>query len=206
VQEDVADGIIDMIVGAAHELRVGDPRDPAVQIGPVIDVDAKQRLDAHLARMTATARILYAGTAPAVGCFVAPHVIALARATELEGEVFGPILHVVRYEAAAFDEVIATIARSGYGLTLGVHSRIDDTVASVVERLQVGNIYVNRNMVGAVVGVQPFGGNGLSGTGPKAGGPHYLTRLALEQTVSINTAAVGGNLALMSAAEGKGPA
>jgi RHH-type proline utilization regulon transcriptional repressor/proline dehydrogenase/delta 1-pyrroline-5-carboxylate dehydrogenase len=115
--------------------------------------------------------------------------------------VFGPILHVVRYAADRLDGVLAAIARSGYGLTLGIHSRIDDTVEAMIARLQVGNIYVNRNMIGAVVGVQPFGGHGLSGTGPKAGGPHYLARFATEQTVSINTAAAGGNAALLSGDE-----
>jgi RHH-type proline utilization regulon transcriptional repressor/proline dehydrogenase/delta 1-pyrroline-5-carboxylate dehydrogenase len=116
----------------------------------------------------------------------------------LTEEVFGPILHVVRYRAEHLDRVLQSIERSGYGLTLGIHSRIDDTIEAVIDRLSVGNIYVNRNMIGAVVGVQPFGGQGLSGTGPKAGGPHYLTRFAAEQTVTINTAAAGGNAALLS--------
>jgi RHH-type proline utilization regulon transcriptional repressor/proline dehydrogenase/delta 1-pyrroline-5-carboxylate dehydrogenase len=115
--------------------------------------------------------------------------------------VFGPILHVVRYRASGLDEVLRSIADTGYGLTLGIHSRIDDTVEAIVDRLQVGNVYVNRNMIGAVVGVQPFGGHGLSGTGPKAGGPHYLARFATEQTVSVNTAAAGGNAALMTGEE-----
>ncbi|HTB04776.1 MAG TPA: aldehyde dehydrogenase family protein, partial [Bradyrhizobium sp.] len=113
-------------------------------------------------------------------------------------EVFGPILHVVRYRAGEFDRVLQSIERSGYGLTLGIHSRIDDTIEAVIDRLPIGNVYVNRNMIGAVVGVQPFGGHGLSGTGPKAGGPHYLARFATEQTVTINTAAAGGNAALLS--------
>jgi RHH-type proline utilization regulon transcriptional repressor/proline dehydrogenase/delta 1-pyrroline-5-carboxylate dehydrogenase len=198
VQDDVAERIIEMVVGAARELRVGDPRDPAVQVGPVIDADARQRLDAHLARLPATARVHFAGHAPATGCYVAPHVVELARADDLTAEVFGPVLHLVRYRAAALDEVIAAIARSGYGLTLGIHSRIEETVRRVTDALAVGNVYVNRNMIGAVVGVQPFGGHGLSGTGPKAGGPHYLTRFAAEQTVTINTAAAGGNTALMT--------
>ena len=116
-------------------------------------------------------------------------------------EVFGPILHVVRYRAERLDHVLQSIERSGYGLTLGIHSRIDDTVDAVIDRLSVGNVYVNRNMIGAVVGVQPFGGYGLSGTGPKAGGPHYLTRFATEQTVTVNTSAAGGNAALLSDGE-----
>ncbi|MBN9584615.1 MAG: bifunctional proline dehydrogenase/L-glutamate gamma-semialdehyde dehydrogenase [Afipia sp. 62-7] len=198
VQEDVADRIIEMIAGAARELKVGDPRDPATQIGPVIDAEAKERLDAHIARMKTSARVHFAGDAPTSGHFVAPHIFELGSADDLTEEVFGPILHVVRYKAADFARVLQSIADSGHGLTLGIHSRIDDTVDAVVDRLSVGNIYVNRNMIGAVVGVQPFGGHGLSGTGPKAGGPHYLPRLATEQTVTINTAAAGGNIGLMT--------
>ncbi|NVN84776.1 MAG: bifunctional proline dehydrogenase/L-glutamate gamma-semialdehyde dehydrogenase PutA [Rhodopseudomonas sp.] len=198
VQEDVADRMIEIIAGAVRELKVGDPVDPATHIGPVIDSEAKQKLDAHIARMIAEARPRFAGVAPAAGNFVAPHIFELAEAAELTEEVFGPILHVVRYPAANLDAVLEAIARSGYGLTLGIHSRIDEMVERSIERLAVGNIYVNRNMIGAVVGVQPFGGFGLSGTGPKAGGPHYLPRFATEQTVTINTAAAGGNAALLS--------
>jgi RHH-type proline utilization regulon transcriptional repressor/proline dehydrogenase/delta 1-pyrroline-5-carboxylate dehydrogenase len=200
VQEDVADRIIEMIAGAAQELRIGDPGDIATHVGPVIDQDAKRRLDAHIARMTKQARLHFAGTAPD-GCFVAPHIFELANASELTEEVFGPILHVVRYPAEHIDRVLQAIERTGYGLTLGIHSRIDDTVEAIIARLSVGNVYVNRNMIGAVVGVQPFGGNGLSGTGPKAGGPHYLARFATEQTVTINTAAAGGNAALLAGEE-----
>lgn len=198
VQEDVADLMIEMIAGAARELQVGDPRDPATQVGPVIDAEAKERLDAHIARMKKTARVHFAGDAPSSGNFVAPHIFELSGVDQLTEEVFGPILHVARYKAAEFERMLQSIADSGYGLTLGIHSRIDDTVAAVIERLAVGNVYVNRNMIGAVVGVQPFGGHGLSGTGPKAGGPHYLPRLATEQTVTINTAAAGGNVGLMT--------
>ncbi|MBQ8104985.1 MAG: bifunctional proline dehydrogenase/L-glutamate gamma-semialdehyde dehydrogenase PutA [Afipia sp.] len=198
VQDDVADRMIEIIAGAAAELKVGDPRDPAIQVGPVIDVEAKQRLDAHIARMKTAARVHFAGEAPVSGHFVAPHIFELENAEQLTEEVFGPILHVVRYKAADFEHVLQSIATSGYGLTLGIHSRIDDTVETTVERLAVGNVYVNRNMIGAVVGVQPFGGHGLSGTGPKAGGPHYLPRLATEQTITINTAAAGGNAGLMT--------
>jgi RHH-type transcriptional regulator, proline utilization regulon repressor / proline dehydrogenase / delta 1-pyrroline-5-carboxylate dehydrogenase len=200
VQDDVAERMIEMIAGAARELRLGDPRDPSVQIGPVIDADAKHRLEAHIARMKNEARLHFAGPAPA-GNYVAPHIFELSDAGELTEEVFGPVLHVVRYDASRLDGVLRSIERSGYGLTLGIHSRIDDTIEAVVDRLAIGNIYVNRNMIGAVVGVQPFGGQGLSGTGPKAGGPHYLARFANEQTVTINTAAAGGNAALMSGEE-----
>jgi RHH-type proline utilization regulon transcriptional repressor/proline dehydrogenase/delta 1-pyrroline-5-carboxylate dehydrogenase len=197
VQDDVADRMIEMIAGAARELWIGDPRDPATHIGPVIDAEAKQRLETHIARMKKQARVHFAGTSP-VGNYVAPHIFELPDADQLTEEVFGPILHVVRYRAANLDSVLQSIERSGYGLTLGIHSRIDDTIDAVIDRLAVGNVYVNRNTIGAVVGVQPFGGHGLSGTGPKAGGPHYLARFATEQTVTINTAAAGGNAALLS--------
>ena len=200
VQEDVADRMIEMISGAARELKIGDPTDASVHIGPVIDTEAKTRLEAHIARMKREARLHFEGTAPA-GQYVAPHIFELANAGQLTEEIFGPILHVVRYAAGRFDEVLGSIARTGYGLTLGIHSRIDDVVDVVVDRLAIGNVYVNRNIIGAVVGVQPFGGSGLSGTGPKAGGPHYLARFATEQTVTINTAAAGGNAALMSGEE-----
>jgi RHH-type proline utilization regulon transcriptional repressor/proline dehydrogenase/delta 1-pyrroline-5-carboxylate dehydrogenase len=200
VQEDVADRMIEMIAGAARELRIGNPLEVATHVGPVIDAEAKQRLEAHIARMKATARVHFAGTAPD-GLYVAPHIFELTDAGELTEEVFGPVLHIVRYAADGLDRVLQAIERSGYGLTLGIHSRIDDHVDAVIDRLAVGNIYVNRNMIGAVVGVQPFGGHGLSGTGPKAGGPHYLPRFATEQTVSINTTAAGGNAALLSGRE-----
>jgi RHH-type proline utilization regulon transcriptional repressor/proline dehydrogenase/delta 1-pyrroline-5-carboxylate dehydrogenase len=200
VQNEVADRMIEMIAGAARELKLGDPADPATHVGPVIDAEAKTKLDAHIARMKKQARVHFAGTAPA-GNFVAPHVFELSDAGELAEEVFGPILHVVRYRAEALESVLRSIERTGYGLTLGIHSRIDDTVDDIITRLQVGNIYVNRSMIGAVVGVQPFGGFGLSGTGPKAGGPHYLARFATEQTVTVNTAAAGGNAALLADGE-----
>jgi RHH-type proline utilization regulon transcriptional repressor/proline dehydrogenase/delta 1-pyrroline-5-carboxylate dehydrogenase len=201
VQEDVADRMVEMIVGAARELKIADPTDVATQVGPVIDAEAKERLDRHVARMTKEAVVRYAGAAPAEGTYVAPHVFELAEPAALAEEVFGPILHVARYKSGQLDRVLDAIEATGYGLTLGVHSRIDATVARVIERLSVGNVYVNRNMIGAVVGVQPFGGHGLSGTGPKAGGPHYLLRFATEQTVTINTAAAGGNAALIAMGE-----
>jgi RHH-type proline utilization regulon transcriptional repressor/proline dehydrogenase/delta 1-pyrroline-5-carboxylate dehydrogenase len=198
IQDEVADRMIEVIAGAARELKIGDVIDPATHVGPVIDLEAKQKLDAHIARMKKEATVHFAGRAPASGNFVAPHIFEIADAEELTEEVFGPILHVVRYPAERLDRMLETIARSGYGLTLGIHSRIDDTIEAIIDRLAVGNVYVNRNMIGAVVGVQPFGGHGLSGTGPKAGGPHYLARFATEQTVTINTAAAGGNAALLA--------
>jgi RHH-type proline utilization regulon transcriptional repressor/proline dehydrogenase/delta 1-pyrroline-5-carboxylate dehydrogenase len=200
VQDDVADRMIEMIAGAARELGIGDPRELATHIGPVIDTEARQRLESHIARMKREARVHFAGAAP-TGNYVAPHIFELADADQLTEEVFGPVLHVVRYRAENLERVLQAIERTGYGLTLGIHSRIDDTIEGVIDALSVGNVYVNRNMIGAVVGVQPFGGHGLSGTGPKAGGPHYLTRFATEQTVTINTAAAGGNAALMSDTE-----
>jgi RHH-type proline utilization regulon transcriptional repressor/proline dehydrogenase/delta 1-pyrroline-5-carboxylate dehydrogenase len=144
------------------------------------------------------ADILYAGDGPTMGAFVAPHIIALDRPERLDREVFGPILHIVRWKANELDGLIDALAATGYGLTLGIHSRIDETAAHIIDRLPVGNVYVNRNIIGAVVGTQPFGGSGLSGTGPKAGGPDYLRRFAIEQVVSINTAAAGGNASLIA--------
>ncbi|MHB2168488.1 bifunctional proline dehydrogenase/L-glutamate gamma-semialdehyde dehydrogenase PutA [Alsobacter sp. R-9] len=201
VQADVADRMIEMIVGAARELKLGDPADVSVQVGPVIDAEAKAKLDAHVEHMRRTAVVHYSGTAPAGGTFVAPQVFELKRPEDLAEEIFGPVLHVVRYKAGDLGRVLDAIEGSGYGLTLGVHSRIDTTIRHIVERLDVGNCYVNRNMIGAVVGTQPFGGSGLSGTGPKAGGPNYLKRFGLEQTVTVNTAAAGGNASLIAMGE-----
>ena len=201
VQTDVADKIIAMVAGAARELRLGDPRDPSVQIGPVIDAEAKARLDTYASAIRDTARVHLAGDAPATGYFVAPQIYEIAEVQDLAEEVFGPILHVVRFAAHDLDRMLDALAASDWGLTLGIHSRIDQTVARIVARLPTGNVYVNRNMIGAVVGVQPFGGCGLSGTGPKAGGPNYLPRFAVEQTVTINTAAAGGNAALITQSE-----
>ena len=200
LQEDIADRMIAMITGAAKELKLGDPRDPATDVGPVIDAEAKRGLEAHLVAMRAAsfARIVFAGPAPAAGTFVAPHIVELDRPDRLDREVFGPILHVVRWKAAELDKLVEAIGATGYGLTLGIHSRIDDTVHDIIDRLAVGNVYVNRNIIGAVVGTQPFGGSGLSGTGPKAGGPDYLRRFAEEQVISVNTAAAGGNASLIA--------
>ncbi len=200
VQDDVADHLLDMIAGAARELAVGDPRAIATHVGPVIDAEAKAKLDAWIEDKRA--RVIFRWDAdralPPRGTYVAPTLIALARARDLGEEVFGPVLHVVRFAADDIDTVADEIGQSGYGLTLGIQSRIEATVERIRARLPVGNVYVNRNMIGAVVGSQPFGGSGLSGTGPKAGGPHYLQRFAREQTVSVNTAAAGGNASLLT--------
>jgi RHH-type proline utilization regulon transcriptional repressor/proline dehydrogenase/delta 1-pyrroline-5-carboxylate dehydrogenase len=202
LQDDIAGRVIDMVSGAADELKVGDPRDPATHVGPVIDAEAKERLDGWIAAMEQRGRVRFRGGRtnglPAAGHYVLPTIIELESAADLQEEVFGPVLHVVRYRAEALDRLLDDIAATGYGLTLGIQSRIDSTVSRVVDRLSTGNIYVNRNIIGAVVGTQPFGGSGLSGTGPKAGGPNYLRRFALEQVVSINTTAVGGNASLLA--------
>ncbi len=204
VQDDVADKVLKMLAGAMAELRVGDPRELATDVGPVIDAEARQMLEAHAAKMAREARLIHRVEVPAAaaqGTFVAPQAFEIASIAQLEREVFGPILHVLRYPADRLGEVLDALNATGYGLTFGIHSRIDSTVREVLERVRAGNCYVNRNMIGAVVGVQPFGGEGLSGTGPKAGGPHYLYRFAAERTVSVNTTAAGGNAALMSLGE-----
>jgi len=202
IQDDIAERVTEMVAGAARELKLGDPRDPATHVGPVIDGEAKDKLDRWIAGMDAQGRVLFRGLSgdglPAAGHYVAPTIIELERASDLREEVFGPVLHVVRYRADEIERLLDDIAGCGYGLTLGVQSRIDAAVRHIVEHLAVGNVYVNRNIIGAVVGTQPFGGVGLSGTGPKAGGPNYLRRFALEQVVSVNTAAVGGNASLLA--------
>ena len=198
LQADVADRMLDMLIGATRELKLGDPRDIATHVGPVIDAEAKTKLEGWIAGMERAGRVRFRWdeTMPAAGSYVAPTIIELDRAVDLDQEVFGPVLHIVRWRAGELDMLLDDIAKNGTALTLGVHSRIDLTVARVVARLPHGNIYINRNMIGAVVGTQPFGGTQLSGTGPKAGGPNYLRRLAAEQVVTINTAAAGGNAGL----------
>ena len=205
VQADVADRILAMVAGAARELKLGDPRDFATHVGPVIDAEAKAKLDRWIADQEARGRVRFRWdrfhALPPSGTYVPPAMVELDRASELREEVFGPILHVVRWRAGELDALLEAIAGNGYCLTLGIHSRIDGTVERIGARLPHGNVYVNRSMIGAVVGTQPFGGTGLSGTGPKAGGPHYLTRFATEQAVSNNTAAAGGNASLLTAEE-----
>ncbi|WP_439572317.1 bifunctional proline dehydrogenase/L-glutamate gamma-semialdehyde dehydrogenase PutA [Phreatobacter sp.] len=204
LQEDVADRMLAMIRGAAAELTIGDPADPATHVGPVIDAEAKARLDAVVESARASGRLVWQADLPAdapAGLFVPPAIIRLDRPGDLGEEVFGPVLHVVTWKAGALPKLLDAIAANGTGLTLGIHSRIETVVEQVVDRLANGNVYVNRNMIGAVVGTQPFGGSGLSGTGPKAGGPHYLPRFALEQVVTVNTAAAGGNASLLTGGE-----
>jgi RHH-type transcriptional regulator, proline utilization regulon repressor / proline dehydrogenase / delta 1-pyrroline-5-carboxylate dehydrogenase len=202
LQEDVAEPVLDMIAGAARALSVGDPRELSTQVGPVIDAEAKDKLDRWIADYDSAGRVRFRWDRfkplPA-GFYVPPTIITLDRARDLREEVFGPILHVVRWRADRLDTLLDDIAGNGFGLTLGIHSRIDATAAHIAERLANGNVYVNRNMIGAVVGTQPFGGTALSGTGPKAGGPNYLKRFVTEQVVTINTSAAGGNASLLAA-------
>jgi RHH-type proline utilization regulon transcriptional repressor/proline dehydrogenase/delta 1-pyrroline-5-carboxylate dehydrogenase len=201
LQDDVADQVLEMIAGAMDELVIGDPSDLATDVGPVITPVAADGLAQHIARMRKEARIIKActlGDAHSHGSFFAPHLIELKSAAQLTREEFGPILHVVRYRSEDIAEVLNAIRASNYGLTLGVQTRLESFWREVFERTSIGNTYVNRNMIGAVVGVQPFGGTGLSGTGPKAGGPHYVARFANERTLTVNTTATGGNAALLN--------
>ncbi len=200
LQRDVADRILEVLEGALNELVIGDPRRISTDVGPVIDADALELLNRHVERMDREGRRVAKANVPEhlTGHFFAPCVYEIDGIERLDREVFGPVLHVVRYRARDLDRVIDSINGTGYGLTLGVHSRIDRTQEYVASRVRVGNCYVNRNMIGAVVGVQPFGGERLSGTGPKAGGPHYMHRFATERTWTVNTAAVGGNAGLLA--------
>jgi RHH-type transcriptional regulator, proline utilization regulon repressor / proline dehydrogenase / delta 1-pyrroline-5-carboxylate dehydrogenase len=204
VQADIADRLLAMLTGAMAELVIGDPALISTDVGPVIDAAACQALEQHAQRITREGRLLYQCPLPAGtehGTFFAPRAFEIDSAKQLPGEVFGPILHVLRWRADRLDAVLEEIAATGYGLTSGIQSRIDETVRYILARLPVGNSYVNRNMIGAVVGVQPFGGEGLSGTGPKAGGRRYLHRFATERTVATDTTAAGGNATLLSLQE-----
>jgi RHH-type proline utilization regulon transcriptional repressor/proline dehydrogenase/delta 1-pyrroline-5-carboxylate dehydrogenase len=205
VQDDIADKVVTMLAGAMDEITVGDPALLSTDIGPVIDNDAKAILDAHAARMDQEAKrikqIVLDPTKTGHGSFFAPRAYELTGLKQLQREIFGPVLHVIRYAAKDLDAVLAEINATGYGLTLGIHSRIDATIEKISRTVRVGNCYVNRNQIGAVVGVQPFGGEGLSGTGPKAGGPHYLARFVTERTLTVNTTAAGGNASLLTLGE-----
>jgi len=203
LQQDVAGGMIDMLLGAARELTIGDPLDYATDIGPVIDAEAKQALEQHKAHMRREAKELLDLPLPAScahGTFVAPAIYAIPSLALLPREVFGPILHVITFAGDRLAELCEAINATGYGLTLGLHTRVQATADFVAERVKVGNLYVNRNQIGAVVGVQPFGGEGLSGTGPKTGGPNYLRGFALERVRNTDLTASGGNAALLAAA------
>ncbi len=200
IQRDIADHVIEMLAGAMQELRLGWPGRLDSDIGPVIDAAQLEMLEQHAHRMDQEARLLATVPRPddlLAGHWFAPRAYEIDSLDRLSGEVFGPVLHVLRYRARELDAVLDAINATGFGLTVGCHSRIDRVQRHVVTRVRAGNAYVNRNMTGAVVGVQPFGGEGLSGTGPKAGGPNYLQRFAVERTRTVNTAAVGGNASLM---------
>jgi RHH-type proline utilization regulon transcriptional repressor/proline dehydrogenase/delta 1-pyrroline-5-carboxylate dehydrogenase len=200
VHEGIADAVIDMIQGAARELATGDPALLRTDVGPVIDGEAYEGLQRHLRRLHANTRaLLPPGDFPPATRLVPPQAFELERIADLTQEIFGPVLHIVRWNGdplAVIDQVNAL----GFGLTLGIQTRIDSRAQALAAHAHIGNVYVNRNMIGAVVGVQPFGGEGLSGTGPKAGGPHYLYRFCAEQTLTINTTAAGGNVALLAQA------
>lgn len=201
VQDDIANGIIQMLAGAMKELIVDDPQSVTTDIGPVIDEDAQNMLNSHCGFLDSEAELIYktvVNQSLTEGTYVAPAAYELKDLGVLKGEVFGPILHLIRYKSANLDKVLSDIQNTGFGLTMGIHSRIESNCRYIQSKTQIGNTYVNRNMIGAVVGVQPFGGEGLSGTGPKAGGPRYLHRFAVERTLSVNTTAAGGNAALMT--------
>ncbi|MDR3449243.1 MAG: L-glutamate gamma-semialdehyde dehydrogenase [Alphaproteobacteria bacterium] len=198
--EESAERIITMLRGAMKELVVGDPAKLSTDVGPIIDAQAKERLAAHVMRLQKEAREIFTVPGEMQGNFFAPQAWEIPAITFLTGEVFGPILHVLRYKPENLGDLIRDINATGFGLTGGLHSRIQNTVERVEDALHVGNFYVNRTLIGAVVGVQPFGGEGLSGTGPKAGGPHYLLRFAAERVTSVNTTAAGGNASLLMAA------
>ena len=198
VHEAIADGVIEMIAGAARELAAGEPAEWRTDVGPVIDGEAFDNLQRHLRRLQAEARpLLPCSQLSPEQRLIPPQAFEVRSLADVEHEIFGPVLHVVRWSGDPL-EVIHAINRIGYGLTLGLQTRIDSRADALAREARIGNVYVNRNMIGAVVGVQPFGGEGLSGTGPKAGGPHYLARFCAEQTVTINTAAAGGNVALLA--------
>ena len=199
VHESIADGVIEMIQGAAKELVTGDPAQLATDVGPVIDREAFDGISRHLQRLNSEAQALVAATPVMQGSmhFIAPQAFEIKAIADMKAEIFGPVLHIARWSGDP-QAVIDQINALGYGLTLGIQTRIDSRAQALAARAHIGNVYVNRNMIGAVVGVQPFGGEGLSGTGPKAGGPHYLYRFCAEQTVTVNTTAAGGNVALLA--------
>ncbi|MCL2913893.1 bifunctional proline dehydrogenase/L-glutamate gamma-semialdehyde dehydrogenase PutA [Shewanella corallii] len=201
VQDDIAEGIIEQLKGAMDELQLGYPGAFKTDVGPVIDTTAQTNLNAHIDKISSTGKLIHSVNLTEEcqhGHFVAPTAVEINSITQLEKEHFGPILHVVRYKAKDIDKVVEEINSTGYGLTFGIHSRNESFARELADRLNVGNVYINRNQVGAVVGVQPFGGRGLSGTGPKAGGPHYLFRFVTEKTRTNNITAIGGNATLLS--------
>ena len=205
VQEDIAERVLELLKGAMAELNIGNPGYRSTDVGPVIDAEARTGLQQHIDKMKAAGRLIAETKLPAEldGYFIAPVAFRLDSISELDKEQFGPVLHVVTWRNKDLDKIIDEINATGFGLTLGIHSRNEDTAEHIDARVRIGNVYVNRNQIGAVVGVQPFGGQGLSGTGPKAGGPHYLLRFVTERTRTINTTAVGGNASLLSLGDGE---
>jgi RHH-type proline utilization regulon transcriptional repressor/proline dehydrogenase/delta 1-pyrroline-5-carboxylate dehydrogenase len=203
VHSEIADHVIAMIQGAAQELVAGDPGLLATDVGPVIDAEAYQGINGHIQRLKSEAKVLVApadiaqAASKGIANLIAPHAFEVASIADMRNEIFGPVLHIVRWNGDPAD-VIAQINALGYGLTIGIQTRIDSRAQALARAAHVGNVYINRNQIGAVVGVQPFGGEGLSGTGPKAGGPHYLYRFCAEQTITVNTTAAGGNAALLA--------
>jgi RHH-type proline utilization regulon transcriptional repressor/proline dehydrogenase/delta 1-pyrroline-5-carboxylate dehydrogenase len=196
---ETADEILETLYGAMDALIIGNPADPRTDVGPIIDAEAKAALEAHMTRVAQAARVVkQLDVSMLDGNFFGPAIVELNSLDQIDKEVFGPILHVVRYDPADIAEIGGKLAAKGYGLTLGVHSRLDSFVQAVMAAVPAGNVYVNRTIIGAVVGVQPFGGAGLSGTGPKAGGPHYVLRFAEERAVSVNIAAQGGDPHLLN--------
>jgi RHH-type proline utilization regulon transcriptional repressor/proline dehydrogenase/delta 1-pyrroline-5-carboxylate dehydrogenase len=201
LQKDIAPRVIELLKGQMDELGIGDPSLLSTDVGPAIDAEARDLLAAHVARMEKEATIQHRCELPTStnsGTFFAPTLVEIESIDVLKREVFGPVLHVLRYRGRDLQKTIAAINATGYGLTMGLHTRIDSRARKIAALSGAGNIYINRNMIGAVVGVQPFGGRGLSGTGPKAGGPYYLPRFGTEYTVSNNISAVGGNATLLS--------
>jgi RHH-type proline utilization regulon transcriptional repressor/proline dehydrogenase/delta 1-pyrroline-5-carboxylate dehydrogenase len=201
LQDDINDSTLAMVRGAFAALVVDDPANLDTDVGPVIDAEAKAALDKHVTAMKRAGRKVWQQKLPPAckdGTFVAPAIVEIEAISDLSRENFGPVLHVARFKADELPQVIDAINDSGFGLTLGLHSRIDAVRRLVEARAHVGNLYVNRNQIGAVVGSQPFGGEGLSGTGPKAGGPHYTLRFATERVTTVDTTAAGGNASLMA--------
>jgi len=201
VQAEIAGRVIELLIGAMDELRIGNPLEMATDVGPVISAEAQAKLQRHIGEWQQKGALLHQCELPADcedGYFVAPTLIKIDSIRQLSQEHFGPVLHVVSYQFDELQVLLEEINNTGYGLTFGFHSRIEQRIAAIQRQVRVGNVYINRDTIGAVVGAQPFGGQGLSGTGPKAGGPHYLLRFTTEQTRTVNTSAVGGNTQLLN--------
>jgi len=202
VEEGIADRLIQVVAQAMNTWSVGDPANPTTDVGPIIDAEAKSRLEKHWQWLSEHAKVHARMSLPSLpGCFFPPSLVEIDDLALLSKEVFGPIVHVKRFKWSQVKDDIMAVNAWGYGLTMGIHSRLNHRVDALVNGVKAGNYYINRDMIGATVGVQPFGGVGLSGTGPKAGGPNYLKRLCHEVTVTNNTAATGGNAALIQLLE-----